>query len=379
MNLSNNPLIKGICFEDTILAIMQYGHITQLNLSKCNIHSCGWARYLPYLRSLYYLNLSHNHIDDKSLLQLSYGLTNSFTIQELDLSYNLFKGHYCSVLRTVFEQNHSISFFSLQGNRLEDIVWYSLQQGLLSNQVLLTLNVQDCGLTITTAKILCSCLSKNNILTLKLDQNKLPIELVSNPREYYSKELCALPKSAHAEVDSMNSRQPYCDKKYSELKLALESLSIVDDQNKSNIDNLLESKKVYSLSIWRKEVVEQTSGYFTKEKFDLIIQDMDLAHISEKRFLEICYGRDTYKIGEVEIDTSVSYLRLRDLITPLVKEHLQTVDKSELDNFSNFLLFDPSGSIVDNQQALTRIVWHEVYKMETPRIVIRSKTWIQLS
>ena len=199
--IDNNRTIGNSPLSDMFASISTANRLQTLNLSNCGVSECDWARYLCFVEALSYLNLSHNAIADDAFVELMKSVDHCHCLRHLDLSYNLFGGIKCNVLQHSLSTNRGLFSLNLAGNRLDSTVWASISMGLMDIVVdkarqssenankfpkspLTLLDVSCCRLSLAEALKLCECFQRNNTLSIVMNGNPLPAELMADPRGY---------------------------------------------------------------------------------------------------------------------------------------------------------------------------------------------------
>lgn len=203
--IHDNVDIKDSELSTMFTSISTANKLQRLNLSNCGIHECEWARFLCFIESLTYLNLSHNSIGDDALVELLRSIDNCYCLRHLDLSYNLFGGIKCNVLQRTLSHNRGLYRLSLAGNKFDSSIWTSISLGLMDNAektrnqsqgnadnketkwrkcTLDTLDVSSCKLSLPHALKLCESFQRNDFVSIVMAGNPLPSEMIRDPREY---------------------------------------------------------------------------------------------------------------------------------------------------------------------------------------------------
>jgi len=196
--LNGNTALGDDVIEDLIVALNKGSTITTLSLSNTSLRYCEWARYLPFMTTLHTLDLSFNLIDDDEFGKLCKALERTYCLNHLNLSFNRFGGIKCNVIEQMIASNGALLSLSLSGNRCEDSVWTALHRGLLMNNTLLTLNLQECDISLKCALEICKCFHKNDIVNIDFSSNPLPEGSIADPRGFVS----ASPPCASAQVNA---------------------------------------------------------------------------------------------------------------------------------------------------------------------------------
>lgn len=183
--LPNNPDIGDDALEDLFVALNKSSTVTTLSLSNCGIHNCDFTRYWPFMNKLETLDLSFNLIDDGEFVKLCKNLELCYCLRHLQLGHNRFGGLKSNVIEHALVNNGALRSLSLAGNRCADAVWTAVYRGLLHNRVLLQLDLAECNITISNALTLGRAFVRNDTCTLQLQNNPLPADMVTDPREYY--------------------------------------------------------------------------------------------------------------------------------------------------------------------------------------------------
>ena len=182
--LNGNTALGDDVTEDLIVALNKGSTITTLSLSNISLHQCEWARYLPFMTTLHTLDLSFNLIDDDEFGKLCKALERTYCLNHLNLSFSRFGGIKCNVIEQMIASNGALLSLSLSGNRCEDSVWTALHRGLLVNNTLLSLNLQECDISLKCALEICKCFHKNDIVSIDFANNPLPESLIADPRGF---------------------------------------------------------------------------------------------------------------------------------------------------------------------------------------------------
>lgn len=193
--LNGNTSLGDDVSEELIVALNKGSTVTTLSLSNTSLHHCAWARYLPFMTTLHTLDLSFNLIDDDEFGKLCKALERTYCLNHLDLSYNRFGGIKCNVIEQLVASNGALLSLSLSGNRCEDSVWTALHRGLLVNNTLLTLNLQECNISLKCALEICKCFYKNDIVSIDFSNNPLPEALIADSRGFASSSPVPVPAS----------------------------------------------------------------------------------------------------------------------------------------------------------------------------------------
>jgi hypothetical protein len=204
LQLGNNLNIKDDASASLFRNIVERDAMNSLNLSNCGLGVCSWARFLPFITTLHTLNLSHNNIGDGEFIKLCKGLESCFCLRYLDVSYNLFGGVTCSVIQRTLELNKSIYSINFAATYFSSNIWRSLSCGLITNRVLLTLDVSYCELSLENALVLCGCFQRNDVCSILLDSNPLPSAFIADPRWYCMDPRNAVPATL-SEAGSLSS------------------------------------------------------------------------------------------------------------------------------------------------------------------------------
>lgn len=381
LHIQNHRKITSLHLDSLFENIVYTNQLQELNLAACAIENCDWARYLPFVRSLQRLNLSHNYINNRNLIKLAIGLERCHALIELNLSYNRFYSYHCHYLRNILEKNQSLQVLYLNGNHFQDpSVYASIAMGLKKNQALLTFAMEECGMKIENIRELVSALQVNTHVELIIRSNPLPPQIIENPRKYFLKELNLKYLSRTREVDSLNHATMWRKRQLEKIQLALESLAIVKHDEpdrdhhpageeqpsavlqhtvdspviKDNIVSVhaLNSKELFHRAIWKQEVVERCEYYNSVQVMEKMVDDIEVVHSAEGKYIEIAFGRESFPIGKLEIFSHTTYDQLRELIKPLLEVYLRTVDQHDLDHYRNFKVIDPKGKGVDTEEDL---------------------------
>lgn len=201
----DNVDVKDSELSSMFTSISTANKLERLNLSNCGVHECEWARFLCFIESLTYLNLSHNSIGDDAFVELMRSVDNCYCIRHLDLSYNLFGGVKCNVLQRTLSHNRGLYRLSLAGNKFDSTIWTSISLGLMDNAennrtnqgqdannkenrwrkcTLDMLDVSCCKLSLPHALKLCESFQRNDFVSIVMAGNPLPAEMIRDPREY---------------------------------------------------------------------------------------------------------------------------------------------------------------------------------------------------
>lgn len=207
----DNVDIKDSELSSMFTSISTANKLQRLNLSNCGVRECEWARFLCFIESLTYLNLSHNSIGDDAFVELMRSVDNCYCIRHLDLSYNLFGGVKCNVIQRTLSVNRGLYRLSLAGNKFDSTIWTSISLGLMDNAennrkqgqdannkenrwrkcTLDMLDVSCCKLSLPHALKLCESFQRNDFVSIIMAGNPLPSEMIRDPREYCSTQAIA--------------------------------------------------------------------------------------------------------------------------------------------------------------------------------------------
>ncbi len=202
LHLNGNTALGDDVTEDLIVALNKGSTIATLSLSNTSLHYCEWARYLPFMTTLHTLDLSFNLIDDDEFGKLCKALERTYCLNHLNLSLNRFGGIKCNVIEQMIASNGALLSLSLSGNRCEESVWTALHRGLLVNNTLLTLNLQECDVSLKCALEICKCFHINDIVSIDFASNPLPESLIADPRSFAS----ASPPATSAKIYAKTSQ-----------------------------------------------------------------------------------------------------------------------------------------------------------------------------
>ena len=188
-DINDTEVVEGVTgnsasLDRLILSIHSTNTVETLNLSNCNLCCFSWTRYLPYMYTLSTLILAHNRITDNELVKLGANLETCVCLRHLDLSYNKFGGVKCCLLQRFFETNKYLFSLNIRGNKMEHAVWKSFGVGLMTNCTLQHLDICNCELTIEDAMVMCFVFTTNEVVTIDMNNNHLPNELMDDPRRY---------------------------------------------------------------------------------------------------------------------------------------------------------------------------------------------------
>jgi Leucine-rich repeat (LRR) protein len=374
LHIPNNRLLADAGLENAFRKIAYDGNLRQLVLSGCSLKTCNWARYLPFVRNLQYLNLSHNFIDDHGMHRLCISLQDCFSLLELDLSFNRFSGFHCQELQQFLTKNKRMERLHLDGNRFAVVplttekdpsrlssptLWTSVAFGLMANKTLMTLSLQDCGINLDHLKDLVLAFKENNSVEFVLHNNPLPHQAIVDTREYFRNEFSIMILSSDRWLIAMYEANAWKDMMLAALTEELESLAILEEQKQGLSGTnrelpVVESKeslkaKLFLNKIWCQSNIEQSKRYRSIEQLNELIQDLENKNTSTGVWIDIAFGREAFVLGKVEIYGHTTYETLREIVRPLVHEHAQTVDNDRIDEFMTFMIIDPNGQCVEKE------------------------------
>lgn len=409
--LENNPDIGNAKLDDFFIALNKGSAVDTLSLAGCNIVSCEWSRYLPFMGCLHTLDLSYNLIDDDEFGKLCKALETCYCLRHLDLAFNRFCGTNCNVIEQMLAANGALQSLSLKGNRCVDSVWAALHRGMLLNKSLLDLNLSDCNITMHNAREICRLYECNDICTIDFSNNPLPAEFISSTREqtlnYYALSTnktkqqlnsggvasgaVVLPLNPQAHVLSIARTEEWRAVRAREVALSLNSLCIVADRQHllvpaadqhsaaltsgalpATITGGTDTTKGDDIAIGAPSSQALTSPgtialselYLSPEALREHIAESDLANTAERRVMHVAYGRPALVIGHIDITSLTTFAEAQLLVHPLVEEYVSTIAANpevHRDLVSKYSLMDPAGltpAKADAQVLLNRMCLH---------------------
>jgi Ran GTPase-activating protein (RanGAP) involved in mRNA processing and transport len=171
-------LFSVLCLSRTIEVV---------TLSSVQLRGGKWARHLAVTETLHTLDLSHNGIDDLALQSLCSILVDCGSIRFLNISYNAF-GLLAVSLGGLITNQKGLLGLDISGNILSDDTVESIRLGLEENRTLRHLDVSYCALRIDNVTKLCSVLSENFLVSLRILGNPVPLSIQEDPRAFAIKE-----------------------------------------------------------------------------------------------------------------------------------------------------------------------------------------------
>lgn len=381
LNLSQNSRITASGLDNVFVTIMNSNRLQDLSLYGCQLNACYWARYLPFIRSLQRLDLSHNLIDDDQLVVLGHSLKYNASVTFLSLSHNRFCGYGVHILQSLLSENACLQSLDISSNPLRDkTVFRTLGLGLACNQVLTSLDLSDCGLTSIDLCLLTGVAFAQNT-TLKflyLEDNFLPQQVRMHSdigpgttavlrnnllSELFPDDISGQdirPLAETAEIDSVNACLVWTSQIRSKIRASIEVKAIVDVETGQVRPESLETDNIdaFERLMWTPAVVQGSNFYLTPTQLDQeIVHDLqDLYNTSSVHMVYVAYGRSDCIIGSLDIDVHLTYRQLRSRIQAMVVDYLQTasvVDPSDLHNYS---ILSACGDVTD-QNSLYQVCY----------------------
>jgi Ran GTPase-activating protein (RanGAP) involved in mRNA processing and transport len=161
--------------------------IEVVTLSSVQLTGGKWARHMMAMETLHTLDLSHNGIDDLALQALCSSLVDCGSIRFLNISHNAF-GLLAVSLGGLITNQKGLLGLDISGNSLSDDTVESIRLGLEENRTLRYFDVSYCGLRIENITKLCSVLSENFLVSLRIQGNPVPLSIQDDPRAFAIKE-----------------------------------------------------------------------------------------------------------------------------------------------------------------------------------------------
>jgi hypothetical protein len=411
--LSNNPLFISLSssnsstsLSDIILSVLETQHLIDLNLSNCGLIDCQGSQYRPFLKTLQFLNLSFNKIDDNNILQLLNGCLFSFSLINLNVSGNVFGKNSRSAhsFQRLLTENQSIQYFSIRHNRLDLVIWKAILDGLKDNKVLLTLDCSSCFIQQKELLLFNQVFQQNDCCEIVLTHNPLPQAVVKDARAYFKQQASGgrgevLLLNPLREKNSIYSAIKWRKELYQKISLSLESLYIVhiqqqqvdeeveegnkslksvtegnskiskdlsqsltsyssddllsttsetqDIRNKISIERIF-NKDLSSLS-WKRQFIEKCEYFITSSEMNEVIADFNEKESHEERDISICLGRDSYIIGTIRLKSRHTYSDMKKMIDPIVNEYCITMDPSQKEDFLNFSIVTAQNEMIKEE------------------------------
>lgn len=368
--LSHNSKLTADAVTDLLVCVMRCNHLQTLSLAGCNLQHAYWARYLPFIRSLHSLDLAHNCLDDDALIVLGNCLRTNTSLTSLNLSHNRFISYGGHIFESVFADNACLQVLSLACNPFRDkSVWKSVALGLSMNNVLISLDLSDTGLTTEDLELVGSIAFMNNttLRHINLEDNFLPFSIShmdsifpeNDIREFLQDAYPAscssiLPLSESAEADSANASLTWIAELRTKIQASIEVNAIVDahsgelrtasDASPNSED--INSADDFERKMYSPEIVQHSSYYLSPTQLnDEIVRDMqELYSALFAHLVYVCWGRKDFVLGALDIDVHLSYAQLRPLVLPFVANYMSTVlDTDQL----QFSILSAGGDVTD--------------------------------
>jgi hypothetical protein len=204
-------------------------------------------------------------------------------------------------------------------------------------------------------EIIQGCLAENESCDIILERNPLPKQLMANPREFlrtHSKDKHVMALSTSREKVSILLGNDWRDSKLEKIRLSLSSIEIMQREahRAYDEDDLIENNSSgrdqgFSLSeVWQKSNIERSEYYLSIDKMNNWIRDVDIIYTKNTIPVDVCFGRSTFVIGRIIIDSVSTYHDLVESIRPHILEYARTVDNDQLDEFLNYYFVDIKGN-----------------------------------
>ncbi|KYQ93978.1 hypothetical protein DLAC_04871 [Tieghemostelium lacteum] len=176
--LNNNELNDFGIYE--LSKIYQYPfRIRSVGLANNKLTFCGLSHLCFSLckhKFLEKLDLSNNNLSDKAAPSLSYLFKNNSSLKEIHLRFCQLNGGMDDMCKSL-EQNKTLTWLDLNCNRIDDKATYSLCQMLKVNCTLKTLSLGSNQISNASAEHLASCIKINNTITsMDLSNNHIDFQ-----------------------------------------------------------------------------------------------------------------------------------------------------------------------------------------------------------
>lgn len=348
LQLANNPSIaeQPAAVEGLFTAMVLPGlPLSTLSLPHCNLSSAKWSRFMPFIRCLQCLDLSHNLLDDNAFMHLCITLEHCSVLYNLNLAYNHFSSAKCTVIEQLLANNQSLQYLSLDGNRFAEPVWTAIAHGLAVNKALITLNLTDCALTVDGARELAKAFLTNDLVTLTVQLNALPADLAQDIRGYFHRQSQVyLELSSDAALRSMAAAQ--------EWRMTEERLVRMSVDSQPHADGISDTASTADKYAYYLSVISSSSYCYSEADLDKVSADAHKAHASTNIFVDIVIGRASgLQIGHVQIHALTTYDTVRAAILPLIEEYTRSAGQQAVEEFKNFSMIDTKGNKISNEEA----------------------------
>lgn len=127
-------------------AIKERNVLQSIELSRCGLCECRWARHLRSTSSLSSISVSNNLIDPIGLDRLCDGILGCASLRNVDMSHNLFGSGHCLLLARVVGNNQGLYSLNLSGNGFSDDAVNNIFAALPQNPYLVSIDLRLGGL-----------------------------------------------------------------------------------------------------------------------------------------------------------------------------------------------------------------------------------------
>lgn len=377
--LSHNPKVTADGVTALFVCAMRCNRLHSLSLPGCDLTHADWARYLPFIRSLHTLDLSHNLLDDDALIVLGHSLKTNTSLTALNLSHNRFVSYGAHIFESVLTENACLQSLSLACNVFRDKnVWKSMALGVSMNRVLISLDISDTGMTQDDLQRFgaIAFLHNTTLQHMNLEDNFLPLSIAHMDMIYPENDVrsylrdtfpdtCGsiLSVSETAEVDSANASLAWITDLRVKIQASIEVNAIVDvstgqlrttqpthrDTNAHDTDiDIDNDTDDFDREMFHPRVVEHSSYYCSPEHLHQhIVRDMrELYATFFEHLVYVCWGRIDSVLGALDIDVHLTYAHLRPRVAPLVAEYLSSVMQD--DDQGKFAILAANGEVTDH-------------------------------
>jgi hypothetical protein len=350
--LGNNPQITSSSMDTMFQMIVERDMLETLSLYGCSLSSCNWASYLPFIRSLADLDLSHNLLHDDDLVKLCHGLKWNTSIRSLNIANNRFTGFGTHSLETLLSENGSLFYLSIRSNVIEDkTAWKSIALGLAQNHTLRQLDLSDCGLVDDDILMIASiALTVNSVTDIVMEDSLTQMD-TDNLRDYlqfYKPEMKVLPLSSTYELDGLHHRHTWVEIMRAKIQSSIEAASLVNEDGTVKESVIHIPAEEFSRMMWYKNNIVQSSYWLTEQQLTTIVEDLRQLYSNQKQTIQIAFGRRDFIIGTIDIDVHISYHNLRVVLQPLIDDYAKGVTESERESLQNYSILNVHGDSIEN-------------------------------